>query len=67
MDVLFRVMFTLGAVACVAYAMAVALRARGRGGGASRLLAHPRVLVAGLALGIGGLLVDYLWSLVVFF
>jgi len=66
MEVLFRILFTLGAAACVAYVVAIALRARGKGGGASRMLAHPRVLATGLALGIGGLVVDYLWSLFAF-
>ncbi|MEV0273027.1 MAG: hypothetical protein HOV78_14605 [Hamadaea sp.] len=66
MVMVFRILFTIGAAACVAYVVAVALRARGKDSGTVRLLAHPRVLAAGLALGIGGLVVDYLWSLFVF-
>lgn len=62
----FRILFTIGAMACVAYVVAVALRARGKRSGLLRLLADPRVLATGLALGIGGLVVDYLWSLFAF-
>jgi hypothetical protein len=63
MEALFRIVFTVGAVACVAYVVAISYRAKGKGGTLLRLLASPRVLTIGLALGIGGLLVDYLWSL----
>lgn len=63
MDALFRIVFTVGALVCVAYAVAVGLRSKGKTGGLLRLLASPRVLAVGLSLGIGGLVVDYLWGL----
>ncbi|MCP2327917.1 hypothetical protein HDA40_006424 [Hamadaea flava] len=66
MEMVFRILFTIGAMECVAYVVAVSLRARGKSGDALRLLAHPRVLATGLALGIGGLVVDYLWTMFAF-
>jgi hypothetical protein len=64
MDVVLRVVFTVGAIAVVAHVVAIWYRSRARRGKAAvQLLASPRVLATGLALGIGGLLIDYFWSL----